>query len=236
MARGWSQAELARELGMSQARLSMVERGEASLTAEQFLTVLQMFNATTTDFVARVVDAHAELQNALARQGALHLNESDRVLPSERLDQVTDVVRETLVVATPRLLSALAPVLARHAGDIGLHRLYSQLMVHGHERRLAWVVDNTRGALEMELRRPLSRSITKTYRRAEVILNGFLESTPSPGESPYDDILDETIRSKKTIAQIRVSSSEISKRWGIVSALQVADFVEALESAQVNAG
>ena len=44
--RRWTQAELARRLDLSQSRLSEVERGDGSFTAEQFLTILRLFNVS----------------------------------------------------------------------------------------------------------------------------------------------------------------------------------------------
>jgi transcriptional regulator with XRE-family HTH domain len=42
--RRWTQAELAKPLGRSQARLSEVERGQGSFSAEQLLEILRLFN------------------------------------------------------------------------------------------------------------------------------------------------------------------------------------------------
>src|SRR6476469_4792741 len=86
--RGWTQAELAEKLGLSQNRLSEVERGDGSFTAEQFLLILKLFNVTTSRF-ADATDRPQQLQNALARRGASHLQESAGVVPA---DDLADVV------------------------------------------------------------------------------------------------------------------------------------------------
>src|SRR5687768_17386784 len=80
LGRRWTQAELAVRLGMSQSRLSQVERGEGSFTAEQLIEILRLFNVPLDQFIP-APDPDAELQNAFARLGAFHLRESPDVLP-----------------------------------------------------------------------------------------------------------------------------------------------------------
>jgi hypothetical protein len=46
------------------------------------------------------------------------------------------------------------------------------------------------------------------------------------------DVLDATIRSSKTLAQVRATSSSISQKWRIASGLGVSDFVAALRGAR----
>src|SRR6266542_4569294 len=100
--RHWTQAELSKRLGLSQNRLSEIERGQGSFTAEQFLTILRLFNVSVTHFAAERKPSE-ELQNALARLGASHLQESQEVLPSDLLDEIETVVREVLFSAeSPR--------------------------------------------------------------------------------------------------------------------------------------
>ena len=41
--RNWTQAELSKRLQLSQSRLSEIERGAGSFTAEQFLLLLRLF-------------------------------------------------------------------------------------------------------------------------------------------------------------------------------------------------
>ncbi len=97
--RRWTQAELARHLDLSQGRLSEIERGDGSFTAEQFLAILRLFNVTASDFATTAAGPRADLQNALARIGALQLQESTDVLPSERLGDVNAVIREVIVAS-----------------------------------------------------------------------------------------------------------------------------------------
>src|SRR5689334_20395013 len=94
-ARGWTQAQLAERLGLSQARLSVIERGGGTISAEQFVVLMALFNVPVEDFLPKQ-DPEDEIQNALARLGALHLREVAGVLPSSRMREVSDAVREVL--------------------------------------------------------------------------------------------------------------------------------------------
>jgi hypothetical protein len=59
---------------------------------------------------------------ALARLGAFQLQESTDTLPSERLTDVGDVLREASVASEfPRLITALAPVLVSNIGHVNLN-------------------------------------------------------------------------------------------------------------------
>jgi len=233
--RHWTQAELARRLDLSQSRLSEIERGDGSFSAEQFLTVLKLFNVTVNDFVPGPPKESAGLQNALARLGALHLQESTDILPSERLSDVGDVIREAIVASEfPRLITALAPVLVRNADRINLKKLHLQLAEAGLERRLAWLIENTLEAIRHDLSGLSPAPLRRLYRRAQVVLESFLQSLEgvSSEENPVPDVLDAGIRSKETLGQVTASSSPISRRWGIVTSLQPEDFVEALRGAR----
>jgi transcriptional regulator with XRE-family HTH domain len=225
-----TQKELAARLGLSQGRLSEIERGDGSFTAEQFLLMLRLFNVPASHFLPPARDQGAELQNALVRLGAAHLHEVADVLPTERLEDVADVVREALLTATPRHLTALAPVLVQNIDRVNLRKLRADLAAAGFDRRLSWLLDNTREALRLELRGPLHRPIAQRYRRAEVVLDTYFDFTVEP-EDVVLDLLDVTIASPKTRRDVAVASSAISKRWGIVTDLQPEDFVEALRGA-----
>jgi hypothetical protein len=55
---------------------------------------------------------------------------------------------------------------------------------------------------------------------------------PSPDDPP--DILDAQVRSKATLQDMLASSSTISRRWGILTALQPEDFAAALRAARAD--
>jgi len=233
--RGLSQSELAQELGLSQNRLSEIERGGGSFTAEQFLRILRLFNVPLSRFQHVQPSSRDSLQKVLARLGAPQLVEDPNVLPSERIKDVQDAVRETLLDGAPRLVVALAPVLVGNARSLNLPQLYRLLYEVGREGRLAWLVDNTVHALDELLTRESKDHVsTKAYQEAVTHLRSFLDTisqrTPSKSDHGSDDIL-EIARSAQTLRTIEKASTQISRRWGIVSRLQQQDFVQALEAA-----
>jgi transcriptional regulator with XRE-family HTH domain len=236
--RRWTQAELASQLGLSQARLSEIERGDGSLSAEQFVTVLKLFNVDVTDFVpARSHDPLDELQNALARLGARHLQVSADVLPSQRLRAVADAVRETLVLGDqPRLITALAPVLVQNIQALNLHQVNVELAQAGLQRRLGWLVENTaEAAVSTRVKAP--RTWASNYRRADVVLRNFLQFVePQLSDLPEDpaigvDVLDRGIRSEQTLREQVAVASSISRRWRIATSIRPEDFATALRAA-----
>jgi transcriptional regulator with XRE-family HTH domain len=237
--RSWTQAELARELGLSQSRLSEIEHGGGSFTAEQFLCILRLFNVGLSRFAGTGDDRELQLQNAIARLGAHHLQESSRVLPADDLDDVAAVISETLVQGNPRLTTALAPVLVSNIDRIALGKLYLDLDRIGRERRLGWLSENTLDAIWRSLTHGgTSRVWNQRARRTAAVLGAFLESLTrdranANGSWPALDILDLNLRSKQSIESARVTSSEISRKWGIVTGIQPKDFAEALQSAHV---
>lgn len=237
-ARGWTQAELAKRLHLSQNRLSEIERGQGSFTAEQFLLILRLFNVTTSDFTSEARDVELDVQNALARHGATQLQESANVLPSEELDTVHNSLREALLLGSPRLVTGAASVLANHAQRLSLPRLYVELAELGHGRRLAWLVDNTLSALNKLVHHGGSGATTWTQlrRRAELPFRMFLDFAgtqiaPDQPNTTYD-VLDATIRTRRTLEEVQRQLSGPSIRWGIVTNLQPQDFVEALKASR----
>jgi transcriptional regulator with XRE-family HTH domain len=232
-ARHWSQAHLAGELGLSQNRLSEIERGGGSFTAEQFLQLLKLFNAAPADFVRDRTQPELELQNALARLGAAHLNESTAVLPGKDVEHAHDVVQQALLDGTPRLVTALGPVLVRHARAINLSKIQAGLERIGRERRLPWTVDNVLVALD-RLAHTQPAAWAKLRRHAHLPLEQFLEHTPKPSPSPALDLLDSTIRTVSTLDELAAGSSPASKRWGIATSIDTDDFVNALKASRVD--
>jgi transcriptional regulator with XRE-family HTH domain len=234
-ARKWTQAELAERLQLSQNRLSDIERGDGSFTAEQLLLLSKLFNVAPGQFVGESSDPGLVIQNALARLGALHVQENVHVLPSEEIQEVHDVVREALLDGSPRNITALAPVLVRNAERMNLAKLHGELEGIGRERRLAWVIDNTLIAMKQLSRRPTdARQWSKLYRRAEMELGLFLKFIePPPGRQFSPDVLDATIRSQRTLDEVQRAASQQSRRWAIITSLQPEDFLEALRAARV---
>jgi transcriptional regulator with XRE-family HTH domain len=235
-ARGWTQAELASHLGLSQARLSEVERGAGSFTAEQFLAVLRLFNVAVADFVPppRGEQRERALQNTLARLGARHLHESSSTLASATLGDIADVVREALLSGNPRLITALAPAIVGNIDDINLPRVRARQSDAALSSRFAWLIENILDAIRHEAE-PLPPGSAKRLRRAEVVLRSLLESITSEqhaGPHPVTDVLDADIRSQKTLSSVAAASSAISRKWNIISRLLPDDFLTALRSAR----
>jgi len=225
--RRWTQRELADKLGMSQGRLSEVERGDGSFTAEQLVELLRLFNVPLHDIVG-ASPIEDELQNALARLGAGHLRESTTTLPSARITTTRAAVRETLLdPRDPRLLLALAPVLVANIDALNLDLLHDELRRAGFPARVPWLVENVREALAIA-RPPRRRG---AWNRAATVLGDFLARLPPPEEDAPFDILDQGIRSARTLAQVRGAASAISRRWRVATDLQAADFADALGAA-----
>jgi transcriptional regulator with XRE-family HTH domain len=232
---------IAGELGLSQSRFSQIERGDGSFTAEQFLRLLGIFNVGVSHFAPPPADPGVELQNALARFGGTHLREAPAVVVGEHLEQLHEVVIETLIGGDPRHLAALAPVLVVQADDLRLPKLLIDLRDAGLQNRLPWLLENVLAAIRARRAGALSRPWSGLYRRADTVVENFLQSV-SPnlllaqevavathGAPP--DLLDRHIRSSRGVREASEESSSISKRWGIVTVLQVEDFVEALRQA-----
>jgi transcriptional regulator with XRE-family HTH domain len=239
--RRWTQAELASRLGLSQSRLSQVERGDGSFTAEQLVAVLRLFNVPISYFVdLGADDGDAALQNALARLGASHLRESTDVLVPPAHEDLVLVVRDALLSGSPRLITALAPALVANLDRVRLSKIRATLADAGLEARFWWLLDNVRFAVNEILEGRPSRHDARRYGRALVVLSAFLDEPAGPGpriSQPHDrrDVLDADIRSKKSLQEVWTHASEFSKRWGIVTTLQPHDFRLALEQADVAA-
>jgi transcriptional regulator with XRE-family HTH domain len=229
--RGWTQAQLGERLGLSQARLSEVERGGGSFTAEQLLAVLELFNVPISEFLPKT-DPEDALQNALIQLGAAHLRQVPGVAPDGRYPGAEDVVQATLLGSrAPRLVTALAPVLLHQVESIALPRLRARLAEVGREPRLGWLLDNVRLALE----HPFPSADAPWRRRAaraSVWIADELSRFPAPpGDGPLD-FFDPTIRSEATRALVwEDRASPVSRRWRLVSDLQPDDFRQALWSA-----
>jgi transcriptional regulator with XRE-family HTH domain len=227
-----SQADLAESLELSQGRISQLEHGRGSFAAEQLLLLSRLFNVPVTDFLAGAEEPsrHAQVQNALARFGASALWESDEIVPDEQLRDPATLIVEALLLGDPRHVVGLAPVLVKQLDRLSLAWIDSRLRGVGGGRRLPWVVDNTLAAIELAKQRPLRRDVANAYRRAEVVLGSYLSARAHETDSSdTPDILDRTIRTKRSLETVRAASSEQSRRWGIVSGLQPEDFASALE-------
>jgi hypothetical protein len=213
--------------------LSHVERGAASLSAEQFLEVLRLFNVPTSEFVPdQIGDPLVALQNTLARLGATNLHVSDRVVPSERLARVNDVIAEALKSRSPRLLTTLAPVLVNNADALNLTKLSVDLDDFGLRRRLYWLIENIQEAIGID---SAGRKQSSNYARASRVFETamrFAKGYEQMLEGMPEDLLDPSIRSGLTVDQVRRTGSEISRKWRVISSLHPEHFAAALKDAR----
>ncbi len=232
--RAWTQSELAKKLGISQGRLSQIESGGGSFSAEQLLLILKLFNVTPAQFAEDFANSGFQLQNTLARLGARHLYEGDDVLPAASSDDVTKVVAETLGEGDPRLTAALAPVVVSNIDRLPLSKVQLELSRAGFERRLPWLCENLVQAIHGELKTAPTRAWSKEARRADLVLKLFLDATTPPSDRvPADwDALDAGIRTMKTAVAVREAASEVSRKWRIITSLTPGDFARALRDAR----
>jgi transcriptional regulator with XRE-family HTH domain len=236
--RRWSQERLAALLGISQNYLSVLERGRCSFTAEQLLTILKHFNVPIDYFYPHKApaDFESQIQNALAREGASHLVESE-LMPSERLKKAADAIREALVSAgSARQITAIAPILVNHARQLNLEKLHSEFQELGLEYRWGWVIDNTLTAIKVEASKSLPREWRLKYRQALIIIDSHTRDWRTlpggPGKPPPYSVLDPEITSVETLEEVRDTLSGIAQRWRIVTKIGVDDFARALRAAR----
>jgi len=225
--KGWSQGILAEKLALSQSRLSEIETGDGSFSAEQFLLLLKLFDVTASDFTTEVRDSKLELQQALARFGAIHLYQPE-VLPSEQLAEIGEVVREALIDGSPRIVTAVAPILLLRNDLLNLRKLHAQLAELGFERRLPWVIANTLEAIQRKYVGGVEVNDLHRYTAPLELFLEFFNERPIAGGTP-PDIIDSSIRTKKTVDEVQRGASALSKQWGIVTTLTPDDFIAALE-------
>ena len=236
-----TQSALAVLLGISQSQLSKIESGRGSVSAEQLLTLLRHFNVTVEEFTGARAHAGAQIQKALAREGATQLVEDESVLPSERLKGAVAAIREALISAeSARQIAAIAPVIVSNTGQINFSRLRADFAELGLENRLGWAIENTLEAIALESNDHLPNEWRRKYRRAKLILEIFFEPwrvlpriTPGdPAVPPNYDALDAEITSPEGLKEVVENLSPVAKRWKIATRIEVDDFVRALRGAR----
>lgn len=236
--RRWSQAELAHRLGLSQNRLSEIERGAGSFSAEQLLQILRLFNVDIDAFGHAADDGHSDLQNALARYGARHLRHDPDAPLAHRYESPSSAVEAVLLNPnSERLLTALAPVLVWSVNEVALPMVQGDLARAGIPTRLGWLIDNTLRALEGLPRDAKGQRVWHQRQlRAHAVLSSFIlhvaDALLDVDASTPPDPLDQGIRSTKSLSSVWNDASPISRRWRIASAVQVEDFTDALRAAR----
>lgn len=240
--RRWTQTQLAHLLNISQNRLSEIESGKGSFTAEQLIAILKNFNVTIDYFISEKNDINSEIQNTLARLGASYLTESRTSLPSERIKNVSQAILEILSdPKSPRLVTALAPAIVYDSSPSLLNSLRIRLQDSGLAQRWGWLLSNILIAIDHELdNKPagLTKERAAKYQTAEGLIKRSLSSLhlfPGINIENNPDVFDPNIISEKSIKEVSTSRSKISKKWNIVTRIQPNDFVQALrESDEIN--
>jgi transcriptional regulator with XRE-family HTH domain len=237
--RRWSQSEFAQKLGISQSRLSEIESGKGSISAEQLITVMQTFNVPLNYFVkTKATDPEAPLRNAIARLGGSQLTEDPNILPSEKLNDIYTVIFETLVGgASSRLITSLVPVIINNAPHVNFSYIQKKLAKYRLENRLYWIGEGIIRALDQRLTTFVPREQSLKYRRAKTILDNFfgIELRINKGRDFHEDLLDSDIASQKTLDQIKVSRDDLANKWHIVTRITEDDFYQSLLAAEQNA-
>lgn len=229
--RRWSQEQLAAKLEISQSRLSQIELGRASLTAEQFLDVLQLFNVPTSVFVEQPAPVERLLQNTLAHLGAHHLRVEPGVLPDERLE-VHEAFTRVLNTGEARLLAALAPVIVEHAREINFAKLAADADRSGRRARLYWLIENTLEATRLALqtarlsRAPSYRAAIRELERVLAFSDGYVPETV--------DVLEPGLRTRQAVERAEAEATPISRKWRVVSPLTPATFLAAIREADAD--
>jgi transcriptional regulator with XRE-family HTH domain len=230
LSRGWTLDDLARQLHVSKTRLSEIERGGGSFTAEQFLLLLRLFNVPVSHFTGpEAGDSTTQIQNALARIGARHLHESTQKTPTEALSDELEVIGSAILDGSPRLITGAAAALVHNIGRLNLSRLQAQLADVGLQNRLGWIVDNALWCLDELLRsKPRDTKLLEAQLRLTVLANHLRVAAAQ--QSQVEDILDATIRTQRTLENTRKARSPIAERWNVVTSIQPEDFLKALRA------
>ena len=235
-ARTWTQGELAAQLAISQPTLSQIERGKSSLTAEQLIEVLRLFNVTLSSFTERRVPANASfqdasLQNALARFGARQLRVDSLLVPDDR--SLHRTIYDAVLAADPRALTAIAPVLLASVGQLDHPRLANDLDQVQHRARWYWVLENVLAALRSvgpdgtdAAGVPRLRRAIRELEFALALADGYEKLIK------HDDVIEHGLRSLRGLDTIKRSESAISRRWRVISSLQPHDFADALKESR----
>ncbi|MFH2203251.1 MAG: helix-turn-helix transcriptional regulator [Elusimicrobiota bacterium] len=232
--RRWTQAALAEHLGLSQNRLSEIERGQGSFTAEQLLIIIRLFNVSFDDFLPKKRGpALSRIQQALARLGARHLHEPEDALPTEKLGTARELIREVLASAeSARHITSLAPVIVENCSALNLPALRYELAGLRLDRRFGWLLQNVRAAIDLELKSTrLSRQWVFKYRKARKLLDFSIDYNPPPPEAA-EDLFDSDATTDESVEEIRQERSTLSEKWRILTRLKPEDFASALRQAR----
>ncbi|MBX2796517.1 MAG: helix-turn-helix domain-containing protein [Myxococcales bacterium] len=224
-----TQAQLSGVIGLSQPRLSQIERGNGSFTAEQLIVILALFQLDLSEFTG-IDHAEIERQNALVNHGAHHLRGAAEVPATTRFARPAQLLIDILTSPqSSRFVTALGPVLVWSIDELSLPQIQVAMVQSGTPSRLGWLIDNVLSAMS-SLEEPIRREWSTRWRRADTVLDGFLRRLEIPSGNLLDP-MDPAIRSRETHDAVWDAASQISRRWHVVSELTPDDFRLALENA-----
>lgn len=231
--RRWTLAELARRIAISESRLSELERGGGSFTAEQLLLLFRMFQVGPEDFVERN-DAHdavaGSLQTALMKFGARHLVADGSLVIRREHERPVDVVQDVLIkYPSARFLTALPPVLIENLSAVSYPVVQHAVVQAGVPNRWGWLLAQFLEALDRVGVGHASVRWRRDSARARTVTEHFLQAIPRPREEEQVDLMDPDLRSAASVRSATVSASEIDRKWHVLSRLGTHDFVGPLE-------
>lgn len=230
-----SQSKLAGRLDITQARYSQIENEKGSFSAEQLITLVRFFNIPLSAFETskKKSSEDRELQNAVAYFGGKNLYESSDLLPSEKFDRLNSVVVETIIIGSPtRLLTSLAAVIVKNINNVDFNWIESRLFQRSYLNRWGWFLENTFEALKIFSRYNKKMHGTAYYKLSRGL--DLLKFEWEIGKNTFKEtVLDNNILSEKTERLVMAKRSDISKKWKIVSRLQLEDFKIALDEALI---
>lgn len=231
--RHWTLAELARHLELSESRLSELERGAGSFSAEHLLVLFRLFQVGPEDFIEPDDTRDpvlGSLQTALAKFGAHHLVTDDASVIRREHDRPGDVVLDVLIRhPTARFVTALPPMLIVSLNEISFPAVQHAVVQAGVPYRWGWLLDQLLGAFEALAGSAGSVRWRRDSRRARTVATHFLPGVPRPGDAVALDLLDPDLRSPSSVKAAMASASEIDRRWHVLSRLGTADFLSPIE-------
>lgn len=232
--KGFTQSKMSQVLGISQSRLSEIEQGKGSIAAEQLLFLLKEFNLRLDDFWDRPPqNVSDQLEKSLQRLGAYYLAPNPSIVPSDRLSELHDVLRETLIgVPSKNHILALAPVIVRQIKFINFDTLCMKLYDLGIDARVWWIVEGTLWAVRQRLKWVLPLATQDLYQLAAEILSR--KTKPANyffhvRKGYPNDVFDSDILSVKDFEEVRNSRDELAIRWRLITRIRVEDLAGALE-------
>lgn len=238
-----TQEEFAKLLGLSQQQFSVIERGNGSISAEQFVLILNHFNLSIDYFIKREASENEDslLQNALSRLGANHLKEIPGIFLPDKYTHLNEVIFETLnSTRSSRLITACAVVIVKNIQQINFNLIERKLSDVGRQNRLWWVLESALQSIQSLLKEEfLLRDLKLSYRRAEKILNTHIlhKTHMAPKATSFsqsnEDILDTGINSIKTLDSLKLNLDPLAKKWNIITSIKQSDFNEMFRNTEL---